>query len=200
MKYTVLLLVVVSVVGCASAPGQLPPLTPTSEADVVLVWVGQGEAERIEEGVWVRHPELDYDFSVEQRRLGSSWESVKSLRRRSAAYDTRVAGDRVQTYFFKLTYAAPNAQGRIVSTATTSLGQGTGTVDREFRQAELNLSADVSSLAPFDRYRITQTYDYEGGTLKELVELNKGTTPWVRNHETAALFARHSFGMAPTVR
>ena len=46
---------------------------------------------------------------------------------------------------------------------TATIENGTGTTDRELRAAELNfLAAGVSSMAPFDRYRITQRYDYKG--------------------------------------
>jgi hypothetical protein len=60
------------------------------------------------------------------------------------------------------------------------------------------MAAGVSGFAPFDRYVITQNYDYEAGRLTELVELNKGSTPWVRNKEQATLFAAHQFPFAPT--
>jgi len=55
-------------------------------------------------------------------------------------------------------------------------------------------------MAPFDRYRIRQRYDYEAGQLTETVELNKGEAPWVRNREVATLFAARRFDGAPTRR
>ncbi len=185
--------------GCASSSPWVPLATIGSEAEVTLVWVGRGECERLEDGKWVRRPELDYDFSVEQRRQGAHWESVKSMRRRHPDYGGE-AGDRVQTYFFHLDFAA-NADdgGPLVAEVTSSLGNGTGTSDREFREAQLEFEAKgVSAMAPFDRYRITQHYDYEAGRLTELVELDDGDTPWVRNHETAALFATHRFAAPPS--
>jgi hypothetical protein len=180
--------------GCAGASLQVPLQAGAGpEPELTLVWVGRGECERLEGGVWVRREELDYEFSVEQRRLGDHWESVKSLRRRHPAYDG-AAGERVQTYFFRLDFAP----GGAVALHST-LGDGTGTTDPEFRTAKLRFAAaGVSSMAPFDRYRITQTYDYEGGQLRELVELNKGDAPWVRNREVATLFAARRFEGAPT--
>ena len=84
---------------------------------------------------------------------------------------------------------------------TTTLGNGEGSTDREFRKSELNFSAaGISSMAPFDRYRITQTYDYEAGKLTEVVELNKGTQPWVRNHEVAFMYGQRTFPQPPTTR
>ncbi|MFE8596292.1 hypothetical protein [Archangium violaceum] len=85
----------------------------------------------------------------------------------------------------------------------SSLGKGQGESDREFREARLEMHPEISSMAPFNLYRITQHYAYESATLEETVELIKQTgsteTPWVRNHETATLFATHRFEAAPTV-
>ncbi len=195
-----LTLTLVTLSGCA-APRPWVPLAaaPSAPAELTLLWVGRGECERFENSAWVRRPEFDYDFSVEQHRAGNQWNSVKSMRRLHPEYDG-TAGERTQTYFFQLALGAPDAQ-RVPMTLVTSLGNGTGVTDRDFRQAELTFAAaGVSSMAPFDRYRITQTYDYEGGRLTELVELNKGETQWVRNHEVATLFAPHRFDRAPTTR
>ena len=180
--------------GCATATPWIPlSAAKPGEPELTLVWVGRGECERLENGVWVRREELDYDFSVEQRRMGQRWESVKSMRRRHPDYDG-IAGPRTQTYFFALEFSAGGAMK-----VTTTLGDGTGKTDAEFRKAELQFAAaGVSSMAPYDRYRITQTYDYEAGQLRELVELNKGETSWVRNREVATLFAARKFERAPT--
>ncbi len=202
MKTTLtMLLSLTTLSGCATAPGWVPlTSTPPPLAEVTLVWVGRGECERLENGAWVRRPEFDYEFSVEQRRMGDHWESVKSMRRRHPDYDGS-AGERTQTYFFRLQFDPADEAQRVKATLTATIGNGTGATDREYRSAELNfLAAGVSSFAPFDRYRITQQYDYEGGKLTELVELNKGTTPWVRNREQATLFAANRFSKPPTVR
>lgn len=201
MKPTLLtLLTTLTLAGCATTRPWVPLAeSPTPPGELTLVWVGTGECERFENGVWVRHPELDYEFSVEQHRLGSHWESVKSLRRRHPAYDGS-AGERTLTYFFRLDFAPPDAMAAVKATLTSSLGNGEGVTDREFRAATLNFRAEVSPLAPFDRYRITQSYQYEAGRLTELVELNKGETPWVRNREVATLFAGRTFERAPTTR
>jgi hypothetical protein len=189
-----LLLMLLTLTGCATATPWIPlTATKPAEPELTLVWIGRGECERLENGVWVRREEFDYEFSVEQRRMGDHWESVKSMRRRHPDYDGS-AGPRAQTYFFRLAFSPGGAMQ-----VTTTLGDGTGTTDSEFRKAELNFSAaGVSSMAPFDRYRITQNYDYEGGQLRERVELNKGNNPWVRNHEVATLFGARKFESAPT--
>lgn len=194
MNQIALTLAVLSL-GCAG-PRFVPP--PRPPAELVLVWVGKGECERYEAGRWVRAPEFDYEFSVEQRRSGDEWNSVKSLRRLDPAYDGS-AGPRLQTWFFHVALGAPS-DAQLPLTVDSSLGSGSGTADRSFRQSTLSLAADVPAGAPFDRYRITQTYDYEGGALNELVELNRGESPWVRNRETALLFAAQRFPAPPTTR
>ncbi len=83
---------------------------------------------------------------------------------------------------------------------TSTLGPGEGHADREFRSASLVFHPDISSFAPFDTYRIAQTYAYERGALEETVSLDKGDKPWVRNLEKATLFAAHTFAEPPTKR
>jgi hypothetical protein len=168
-----------------------PPAPPLA----TLVWVGRGTAERLEHGAWRRDPSFDYEFSVEQRRYADHWDSVKTMRRRHPAYDGS-AGPRAQVYFFRLA-VAPAGAG-VTYGVTSTLGAGTGHGDGEFREAVLDIRADVSRWAPFDRYRITQHYQYEAGHLTEDVELDDGATPWVRNHEEAALFGATAFAAPPT--
>lgn len=186
---------------CAGAvEGALPPREGAPPpSDTTLVWVGYGEAERLEEGVWQRRPEFDYEFTVEQRRNADHWESVKHMRRRHPAYDGS-AGPRELTYHFRLDLAAVDAQGRVPMSITSSLGPGEGHADREFREASLVFHPDISSFAPFDTYRIAQTYAYEKGQLEETVSLDKGASHWVRNKEKATLFAAHTFDAPPTKR
>lgn len=168
-------------------------------ADATLVWVGYGEAERLEDGAWRRHAEFDYEFTVEQRRYTDHWESVKHMRRRHPAYDGS-AGPREQTLHFRLDLAAVDGRGHVPVRIDSSLGPGEGDADREFRTATLVFHPDVSSFAPFDTYRIEQTYAYERGVLEETVSLDKGADPWVRNREKATLFAAHTFAEPPTRR
>jgi hypothetical protein len=185
--------------GCGSVAAWVPLEAQPAPADLTLVWVGRGECERMENGAWVRRPEYDYDFSVEQRRGAGRWDSVKSMRRLHPGYDG-LAGERTQTYFFRQEFGAPDASGKVAGALRSTLGTGTVMADAEFRKAELEfLAANVSTMAPYDRYRITQRYDYEGGQLEEVVELNKGQQPWVRNREKALLFAARRFEGPPTV-
>lgn len=181
--------------GCHSAPYVPLSATPTPEPIATLLWVGHGVAERNEGGRWVRIPEFDYEFSVEQRRYADHWESIKSLRRHHPAYDNS-AGPRDQTLYFSVAFT-PRAPGVDVA-VRSSLGRGHGQTDPQFRATTLELAADVSRFAPFDRYRIAQRYDYERGALHETVELADGDKPWVRNTEEATLFAPHAFAAPPT--
>lgn len=198
MKTTARALVLLGLVGCGSTEAWAPlsAKAPTGP-DTTLVWVGRGECERYEDGAWVRRPEFDYEFSVEQHRLGNRWESLKTMRRLHPDYDGS-AGPRLQNYFFQIEYGQPDAQGQATSTIKSSLGDGSGVTDREFRSATLQINAEVSRFAPFDNYKITQSYLYEEGLLKETVALNQGEQPWVRNQEVASLFAKHNFEAAPS--
>lgn len=180
---------------CHSAPYVPLSATPSPPPVTTLVWVGHGVAERNEGGRWVRIPEFDYEFSVEQRRYADHWESIKSMRRHHPAYDGS-AGPRDQTLYFSVAFT-PRAPGLDVA-IRSSLGRGRGQTDPEFRATTLELAADVSRFAPFDRYRIDQRYEYEKGALHETVVLADGNTPWVRNTEEAALFAPHAFDAPPT--
>ncbi len=195
------LFVSVATTACsAGTQGALPPrIGREATPDLVLVWVGHGEAERMEGGKWSRAEPFDYEFTVEQRRYADHWESVKHLRRRHPAYDGS-AGPREQTMFFRLDLGEPDASGSMPVEVTSSLGKGVGKADRAYRTAALAMHADVSRFAPFDTYRIAQSYRYEEGKLTETVSLDKGETPWVRNQEVATLFAPHTFPAPPTVR
>ncbi len=204
MKWVLLGSMCLLPLSCAASQPVLPLSSePPAPAEVTLVWVGEAKAERLEAAGWQRIPEFDYDFSVVQRRFEDHWESVKSMHRRHPAYDGS-AGPRDQTLFFRIDYAPVRPDGGVTSRVAGSLGEGSGRTDPEFRRAVLELNADVSSLAPFNLYRITQDYRYGEGALEETVDLLKrsdGTdTPWVRNHERAQLFGPQRFAQAPSRR
>jgi hypothetical protein len=187
--------------GCApSAPRAFPTrVGPPAVPETTLVWVGTGEAERYVDGEWRRAPEFDYEFSVEQRRYAGQWQSIKSLRRRHPAYDGS-AGPREETWFFNLELQAEQ-QGQLPVVVVSSLGDGQGRMDSQFRAATLEMKPEISSLAPFNTYLIEQRYLYEEGSLEETVSLTKreagGDAPIVRNRERARLFAPQSFSGVP---
>ncbi|WP_437543778.1 hypothetical protein WMF11_35275 [Sorangium sp. So ce295] len=190
--------------GCGGLPpSSLPPMTTAvAEPEVTLVWVGRGESERFAEGQWVRTPESDYDFSVVQRRYRGRWDSIKQMHRRHPGYDGS-AGPRDQVLHFALEVGAMRGSDVPVIIRST-LGDGEGRADPEFRRSQLEMRArDVSSFAPFNAYRITQQYQYGEGKLVETVELierdGEGReSPFVRIRERAALFAPTSFEQPPT--
>lgn len=196
-------LLAVTAVACSNAAnrrGVIPRQAGAAPVpELVVVWVGEGKAERLEDGQWRRAETFDYEFTVENRRFADHWESVKHLKRRHPAYDGS-AGPREQTMYFRVDLGQVDAGGKVPLALRTSLGAGQGVADREFREATLVLHPDISRFAPFDTYRISQRYLYEDGRLVETVSLDKGERPWVRNQESASLFAAHRFDRAPTTR
>jgi hypothetical protein len=197
MNNTLLFSLVLLISACSTSSPWVPLRADApAPSELTLVWVGRGECERLEDGVWVRRPEFDYDFNVEQRRYADRWESVKSMRRSHPGYDGS-AGDRLQHLYFVLRVPGTDAR----APAMSSLGAGEWQADGDYRNAVVSLAAaGVSKLAPFDNYRITQLYNYEAGTLTERVDLNKGDRAWVRMNEKATLFAARTFDAAPTRR
>ncbi len=188
--------------GCGSAAPSLPlSETAFDEGTPTLVWVGRGEAERFADGAFHRAPSFDYDFIVVQRRHGDHWESIKEMHRRHPDYDGS-AGPRDQTYHFRIVLPAVVAgAGPFPLVVQSTIGDGEGSTDAEFRRSVLTMRANVSSMAPFDTYRITQEYRYEEAALDEVVELFRSgatETPWVRNTEHAVLYAVHHFEGPPT--
>jgi hypothetical protein len=56
----------------------------------------------------------------------------------------------------------------------SSLGNGIGTTDTEFRKSVLTIQiANAGKFSPYSKIRITQNYDYEKEVLTEVVELIK---------------------------
>ena len=186
---------------CTSAPKDLPysenePLKGNPE----LVWVGRGEASVFKEGRWIRTPENDYDFSVIQRRQKTQWISTKDMHRRNPGYDGS-AGPRNQSLYFRVDFK-PQSQGLSIDLEST-LGNGHGQTDIYFRKTTLEFQAEgLSSMAPFNTYKISQNYLYEEGRLEETVELfkkDKGTIiPFARIIEKADLFAPTRFKSPPS--
>lgn len=204
MKTLATILATTFITACAGAPSVPPPLdaAPPPTPDAVLVWVGRGEAERMEHGRWVRAPAFDYDFIVEQRRFADRWESVKTLRRLHPDYDGS-AGPREQVLWFHLRWPG-GADGDLRGAVASRLGAGTIVSDREFRRAAIDIHPDISAHAPFDTYRIRQRYLYEEGRLEETVELldhdGAREVDWVRNTEHATLFSATRLPGPPTRR
>jgi hypothetical protein len=172
----------------------------TIEDNYTIVWVGTGESYIFNEGEYVRNESNDYSFEVVQRRYGNTWKSVKNMHRIHPDYDGK-AGEREQTMFFGIKFS--NQGSKIVSKLNSSLGNGTGISDNEFRKQTIQFTAEgVSSFAPFNTYRITQDYQYEKGLLLETVELFKikdgEEIPFAKIEEKAFIFRPTKLDNAPT--
>jgi hypothetical protein len=173
---------------------------PSTEDNYTILWVGSGESYAYIDGKYQRSESNDYSFEVVQRRYGNSWKSIKNMHRIHPDYDGK-AGEREQSMFFAIDFS--NQDGEIVSTVHSSLGNGKGVSDNEFREQVIQFQlVGISSLAPYNSMRITQHYQYEQGQLLETVELFKlanGTeTPFVKIEEKAVIFRPVNLDGAPT--
>lgn len=185
--------------GCAAQGPALPSNLPIADAPFApaatsFVWVGTGRASVNVDGQWRRAPSQDYEFSVTQRRYDGHWESIKTQHRRHPAYDGS-AGPRDQAHYFRADFAdtAPGAARDF--RLSTSFGDGEGKIDPAFTDGRMTFAArGISRFAPFDRYRIAQSYRYREGRLLETVELlRRGDATadpvFMRFEEEATLFA-----------
>jgi hypothetical protein len=173
---------------------------PSTEDNYTILWIGQSESYAYVDGHYQRSQSNDYFFEVSQRRYGNSWKSVKNMHRIHPDYDGK-AGPREQTMFFGIDFSKEG--DNLTSTITSSLGNGTGFSDLEFREQTIQLSLkDISSFAPYNTIRIHQHYKYEEGILLETVELFKLKdgieTPFVKIEERAEIFRPAHLENTPT--
>ncbi len=191
--------------GCSGkSPESVLPLKISGKTgpEVTLIWVGRGEAYRhSKKNEWVRAASSDYEFSVIQRRYKNYWESTKEMHYLHPNYNG-AAGARDQSLFFRVDYEQPQ-HGKIQFRISSTLGDGNGVTDTEFRRTDLQMKANISSFAPYNTYRLKQHYLYEEGQLNEEVSLIKlnddGTSkPFLKIIEKAELFSKNKFLQAPT--
>jgi hypothetical protein len=190
--------------GCVHRSANRAPEIPFAShetPELTLVWVGTGTSYRVSASGRTRTPASDYTFTVTQRRFATHWESRKELHRADPAYDGS-AGPRDQSYVFRLDMAAQEGNSVAVRVRST-LGDGNGSTDAQFRNATLEFAArGVSRFAPYNTFRIAQRYEYEAGTLSETVTLFKrrdgADVRFVETDEQAQLFAPRQFAQAPT--
>ncbi len=204
-KLSIYLVVAIAILlaSCSTSSKFIIPTSktlPSIEDNYSIIWVGIGESYLYIEGEYVRSESNDYSFEVVQRRYGNSWKSIKNMHRIHPDYDGK-AGEREQTMFFAIDFSKEGDE--IVSKLSSSLGNGTGISDNEFREQTIQFSADgISSMAPFNTYRITQHYNYEKGQLMETVELFKlkdgVETPFAKIEEKASIFRPTKLESAPT--
>jgi hypothetical protein len=188
---------------CNSSKQAIVPLNRSIELDdtYTIIWNGISKAYRYENGQWLRAESYDYQFDVVQKRYDNQWKSVKSLHRIHPDYDGK-AGDRDQTMYFDVAYKNL-IDGNVQAIINSSLGNGTGTTDTEFRKSILTMYVpNASKFMPYNKFRITQHYDYEKGLLTETVELIKEKDgkekPFMKNEETALIFIKNKLDKAPT--
>ena len=95
------------------------------------------------------------------------------------------------------------SDGKVQAVINSSLGNGTGTTDTEFRKSVLTMNVpNASNFMPYNKFRITQNYNYEKGELTETVELFKEKDgkeiPFMKNEEIALIFIKGKLDIAPT--
>ncbi|MCJ8290912.1 MAG: hypothetical protein HRT58_15330 [Crocinitomicaceae bacterium] len=173
---------------------------PSLEDNYTILWVGSGESYIYIDGKYQRSESNDYSFEVTQRRYGNSWKSIKNMHRIHPDYDGK-AGEREQIMFFAIDFSKKDSE--VISTINSSLGNGDGISDKEFREQVIQFSVDdISSFAPYNTIRITQHYKYEEGILLETVELFKLSdgkeTPFSKIEERAVIFRPATLENAPT--
>ena len=173
---------------------------PSLEDNYTILWVGSGESYVYIDGKYQRSESNDYSFEVTQRQYGNSWKSIKNMHRIHPDYDGK-AEEREQIMFFAIDFSKKGSE--IISTINSSLGNGDGISDKEFREQVIQFSVDdISSFAPYNTIRITQHYKYEEGILLETVELFKLSdgkeTPFSKIEERAVIFRPAILENAPT--
>lgn len=190
-------------IACSTSKNVTIPLSASVELDdtYTIIWNGMSKAYRYTDSKWVRAENYDYQFDVVQKRYENHWKSVKSLHRVHPDYDGK-GGDRDQTMYFDVVYQQLK-NDTVHAILNTSLGNGIGTTDVEFRNSTLVLRVpNASAFMPYNLFRITQKYDYEKGVLTETVELIKEKdgieTPFMKNEETALIFVKGKLDGAPT--
>ncbi len=203
LHISIFALAIIWLAGCASSQKAVVPFSTkvVVEDTYTLIWNGTSEAYRFVDGHWVRAENYDYQFTVAQKRYDNQWKSIKSLHRIHPDYDGK-AGDREQTMYFDIAYKTLQA-GKINTVITSSIGDGVGISDPEFRDTQMTMyMKDPSMFSPFNKYRITQKYNYEEGILTETVELLKEKDgkeiPFMKNEEKAYIYLKGKLNQAPT--
>ena len=203
LSFILAVAIAIILTSCGTSNKIVVPLNktlPSIDDNFTIVWVGKGESYVYLDGKYVRSESNDYSFEVVQRRYDNIWKSIKNMHRIHPDYDGK-AGPREHTMYFEIKFSKKGNQ--IVSKLNSSLGNGSGISDNEFREQTIRFSADgVSKFAPYNTYRITQHYKYEEGKLLETVELFKlkgsKETPFAKIEEKAFIFRPVKLENAPT--
>ncbi|WP_235958290.1 hypothetical protein [Flammeovirga agarivorans] len=202
--FSLLMVLTTLFISCGTSSKIIVPLNetlPSTNDNYTIVWVGKGKAFTFQDGKYIRNAANDYAFEVVQRRYTNTWKSIKNMHRVHPNYDGK-AGEREQTMFFEIDYHKEGSQIR--SEIHSSLGNGKGHSDHEFREQKIQFEAEgISYFAPYNTYRITQHYNYEEGVLTETVELfkleNDIEIPFAKIEEKALIFIPTQLAKAPTL-
>lgn len=188
---------------CSSTKKVTIPLDSEISFDdtYTIIWNGYSKAFMYKDEKWQRAETFDYYFDVIQKRYDKNWKSVKSLHRIHPDYNGK-AGQRDQTMYFEVRYNSMQS-GVVNADLFSSLGNGSLTTDKEFRNSEMELKIrDANMFMPYNKIRITQHYDYENGKLMETVLLikEKGDKeiPFMKNEEEAFFYIKGKLDKAPT--
>lgn len=160
-------LALLALFACAARYPQPLSTEPWPTPEALYTWVGRGEGSVLRDGAWVRDPAGDYDYVVVQRRYSEHWEVTKEMDYRHPDH----RGKRHSSLYFRVVQRGSDADGKIVFSVVSSLGQGIGTATQGFTHQDILLNAGVPTFLPFSHFRFTQDFDYTLGTLVELVEL-----------------------------
>lgn len=190
---------------CSAPKASSIPLSaePKFEDTYTIIWNGKSDAYRFENNAWKRDASFDYQFNVIQKRYNGQWKSVKSMHRIHPDYNGK-AGERDQTMYFEINYSPLQDSLRKVI-IQSSIGNGSGKSDNEFREMEFTMTVpDASKFSPYNRIRITQHYNYESGILTETVFLFKEKDgkeiPFMKNEETAYFYIKGKLEKAPAIQ
>jgi hypothetical protein len=194
---------ILALVSCGSSKDTIIPQTEEINLDegYTIIWYGRSKVYRYDDGEWIRSKENDYEFTVSQKRINNKWKSIKNMHRRHSDFNT-MFGDRNQTMYFEVDYYDMKGD-TVYANVSSTLGDGTVVSDDEFRNTVITMYPKTNAFMPYNKFRITQHYDYEEGVLTETVELLKEKdgkeTPFMKNEETAYFFVRGKLNEAPTV-
>ncbi len=210
MKKVILAISVITLMSACSTASKtaIVPLAQkvNFEDTYTIIWNGKSEAFRFKNGAYERDETYDYTFNVIQKRYENNWKSTKTLHRNHPNYNFK-AGQRSQSMYFELNFSLK--EDAIKTLLNTSLGNGNGITDTEFRAQSFVIDLfpkvkyyNISKLAPYNKIKITQHYKYEEGVLLETVELYKEVngkiTPFMKNEETATFYLKGKLNNAPT--
>lgn len=193
----------ITLTSCGSSKDTIIPKTDEINLDegYTIIWYGRSKVYRYDEGKWIRSEENDYEFTVTQKRINNKWKSIKNMHRRHPDFNT-MFGDRNQTMYFEVDYYDMKGD-TVYANVSSTLGDGNVVSDKDFRHTVITMYPETNAFMPYNKFRITQHYDYEKGLLTETVELIKEKngieTPFMKNEETAYFFVRGQLDEAPTV-